>query len=157
MSVSTKVAGELATDLVHVVKKLSALRNHLPRLHPANDASSYPVLIALKQGDQRVSAIAACVHSDISTVSRQISHLVAVGVAEKVADPQDGRAQVVRLTDEGKQIIDELAARRAEWFRSMLTGWTTDEVRDFTAYLGRFDQALTHELGRNTHCGKQDA
>ena len=52
------------------------------------------------------------------------------------ADPQDGRAQVVRLTDEGKQIIDELAARRAEWFRSMLTGWTTDEVRDRLAAAG---------------------
>lgn len=157
MPVSTEAAGELATDLIHVVKKLSAVRHHMPRFHPEIEASSYPALIALKQGEQRVSEIAGCIHSDVSTVSRQISHLVAIGFAEKVADPADGRAQVVRLTDEGEQIIDELAARRAEWFRSMLTGWTTDEVRDFTAYLGRFDQALTHELERNTHCGKQDA
>lgn len=155
MSVSTKVAGELATDLVHVVKKLSALRHHVPRFHPAVDASAYPVLIALKQGDQRVSAIAGCVHSDVSTVSRQVTHLAQAGLTEKVADPDDGRAQVVRLTDDGRRVIAELAEHRAEWFRTMLDGWTTDEVREFTSYLGRFDQALTHELERRNNAGKE--
>ncbi|MBC9956612.1 MarR family winged helix-turn-helix transcriptional regulator [Yimella sp. cx-51] len=156
-TVSTEVAAELANDLVHVVKKLSALRHLRPRFHPAIDASAYPVLIALTRGDHRVSAIAASVHSDVSTVSRQVSHLVSAGVAEKVADPDDGRAQVVRLTAEGHDIRDQLATSRAQWFQSMLQGWTTDEVTEFTRYLSRFDQALTHELDQRNTTGKEDA
>lgn len=154
MSVKPEVAGELATDLVHVVKKLSALRHHVPRVHPAVDTSAYPVLIALKQGPQRVSAIATCVHSDVSTVSRQVSHLAAAGVAEKVADPDDGRAQVVRLTPEGDQIIRELNDSRSAWFQEILTDWTNADASEFNSYLRRFDDCLTQELERLTAHGK---
>lgn len=157
MPVSTEAAGELATDLIHVVKKLSAVRHHMPRFHPEIEASSYPALIALKQGEQRVSEIAGCIHSDVSTVSRQISHLVAIGFAEKVADPADGRAQVVRLTESGRESIAQLAAGRTEWIRGLLDGWTDEEVRQFGSYLARFDEALTHELERRISPGKEDA
>lgn len=157
MSVSSKAAGELATDLIHVVKKLSALRHHMPRFHPAIDASSYPVLITLKQGDQRVSEIAGCIHSDISTVSRQVSHLVSAGVAEKVSDPDDGRAQVVRLTEGGREAIAQLSEGRTEWIRSLLEGWTNQEVKEFSSYLARFDEALSHELERRISPGKEDS
>lgn len=157
MSISSEVAGELATDLIHVMKKLTALRHLVPRFHPAVDVSAYPVLIALKRDEQRVSDIAACIHSDVSTVSRQITHLVSAGIAEKVADPADGRAQVVRLTAEGRRVIDDLAASRAEWFREMLDGWTTAEVKEFASYLARFDSTLTTELERRNSPGKEDA
>ena len=53
----------------------------------------------------RVSARAGCAHSDVSTVSRQVSHLVTHGLLAKLPDPDDRRAHRVTLTDEGRAYV----------------------------------------------------
>lgn len=97
MAVSLEVASRVGEDLVHLMKAMSALRHHVPRLHPDVETSAYPVIFAVSTGPLRVSAIAERVHSDVSTVSRQVSHLVQAGILEKVTDPGDGRAFNIAL------------------------------------------------------------
>ena len=53
----------------------------------------------------RVSDLAACVELDASTVSRQIKQLEDKGIVERTADPADGRASLVRLTDDGRETM----------------------------------------------------
>ena len=53
----------------------------------------------------RVSALAEVVHSDVSTVSRQVSTLVDLGFVIRGPDPDDGRAQALTLTDEGTALL----------------------------------------------------
>ena len=52
------------------------------------------------EGPHRSNALAEAVHSDPSTVSRQIAALVKVGYVERRPDPADGRACLLAATDE---------------------------------------------------------
>ena len=100
MAITLDAASTLSLTIVRVMKLFHGTRQHAPRYHPGLDAGAYPVLFNLATGPKRVSELAECVHSDISTVSRQASTLVALGIAKKVTDPSDGRAQVITITDE---------------------------------------------------------
>ena len=47
----------------------------------------------VKGGPQRSGALAEAVHSDPSTISRQVAHLVRLGLVERTADPEDREAR----------------------------------------------------------------
>ena len=132
---------DLSLTLIRVMKLLQSMRHHAPRLHPAVDPSAYPLLFNLHAGPKRVSELADCVHSDVSTVSRQATTLVSHGLAEKVADPADGRAQVITLTPEGTALLERIQDQRAQWFQDLLADWAAEDVAAFTAYLRRFGDA----------------
>lgn len=135
-------AGELGYELIRLVKLLQSVKGQSHRLHPAVETTAYPMLFSLQEGPRRVSNLAECVHSDTSTISRQVSALAAEGLLEKVADPEDGRVQMVSLTPGGKELLDRIRTARAEFFRNLLHEWNADEIGDFTAYLQRFSGEL---------------
>lgn len=144
MAVSSESAGEMSVELIRLIKVLRSVRGHAPRIHPAVDASAYPMLFILDEGPRRVSELAECIHSDVSTVSRQVSALAAGGLLEKLTDPLDGRVQLVSLTEPGRDLLTRIRAERAEFFRGVLADWRADDVARFTAYLRR----LTHDIGQ---------
>jgi len=149
MPVEHAVAMELSAELIQLVKKVEAIRHHTPRIHPGSEPSTYPVIFALRRiGPARVSALAETVHSDVSTVSRQVTHLVQHGLLVKVSDPDDGRAQRVALTDEGEDLVQRLQDGRGKWIQRMLADWDDDKARDFTRYLHEFVGQLSTELDR---------
>jgi DNA-binding MarR family transcriptional regulator len=137
-----QTAERVSLGLIRLMKLLQALRQHAPRIHPAVDATAYPILFNLAAEPRRVSVLADCVHSDVSTVSRQVSTLESHGLVDKVSDPDDGRAQVVRLSDEGQTLIAGIQQQRTEWFRELMDDWTPEEASDFADHLERFGGAL---------------
>jgi DNA-binding MarR family transcriptional regulator len=152
-TISRDAAADLSLRLIRMTKLLHALRQHAPRVHPAVEPSAYPMLFNLMGEPQRVSVLADCIHSDVSTVSRQVSTLVQHGLLEKVTDPSDGRAQVVTLSDEGHALLRELQAQRVAWFQDLLADWTTEEAEQFAAHVARFTETLGNareRLGRGT-------
>lgn len=140
--IDRETAQRVSFGLIRLMKLMQAVRQHAPRIHPAVDATAYPVLFNLAAEPRRVSALADCVHSDVSTVSRQVSSLVGHGLLEKVSDPDDGRAQVVRLSEEGQSLLADIVQQRTEWFRALMDDWTPQEASDFAACLERFGAAL---------------
>ena len=138
MAISLETATRLSTDLVRIMKLFQSMRQHAPKLHPGVEPASYPILFNLADEPRRVSLLAECVYSDISTVSRQVSMLVSHGLLEKVADPQDGRACMVSLSSEGREIVERLKVSRGEWFRRMLQDWEPADAEAFGEYLARF-------------------
>lgn len=141
MSVPPDGAGELGFELIRLVKLLQSLKQTY-RIHPAVETTAFPMLFSLMDGPRRVSNLAECVHSDTSTISRQVSTLAAEGLVEKVADPQDGRVQMVSLTPSGKELLDRVRADRAELFRTLLHEWSAADIGEFTAYVHRFARDL---------------
>jgi DNA-binding MarR family transcriptional regulator len=137
-----ETAQRVSFGLIRLMKLMQAVRQHAPRIHPAVDATAYPVLFNLAAEPRRVSALADCVHSDVSTVSRQVSTLVGHGLLEKLSDPDDGRAQVVRLSDEGQALLADIAQQRTEWFRTLMDDWTPEQASEFAACLERFGAAV---------------
>ncbi|MDF2144932.1 MarR family winged helix-turn-helix transcriptional regulator [Knoellia sp. p5-6-4] len=142
MAITIDAASTFSVTMVRVIKLIKAMRQNAPSHHPGLDASAYPLLFTIASGPRRVSELADCVHSDVSTVSRQASSLVVLGVARKVTDPDDGRAQVITITPEGEALLEAIKAERSRWFQSLLADWTSEEVAEFTAYLDRFGDAL---------------
>jgi DNA-binding MarR family transcriptional regulator len=138
MAISLDTATRLNTDLVRVLKLFQSMRQHAPKLHPGVEPASYPILFNLIDEPRRVSLLAECVYSDVSTVSRQVSSLVAHGLLEKVADPQDGRAWMVSLSAEGSELVQRLKSGRAEWFRETLKDWEPAQAEAFGDYLEKF-------------------
>ncbi len=138
MAISLDTATRLNTELVRVLKLFQSMRQHAPKLHPGVEPASYPILFNLVNEPRRVSLLAECVHSDVSTVSRQVSLLVTHGLLDKVADPHDGRALMVSLSAEGTELVQRLKAGRAEWFREMLQDWEPADAEAFGDSLERF-------------------
>jgi DNA-binding MarR family transcriptional regulator len=141
-TVQPETAQTLSHTLVRVMKIMSAMKHQAPRQHPAVDPSHYPVLFCLSGTPLRVSAVADSIHSDVSTVSRQVSHLVQHGLLEKIGDPDDGRAQLLSLSPTGREVIDKLVRGRGQWFGQLLASWSDEDVRTFDAYLTRFGDDL---------------
>jgi DNA-binding MarR family transcriptional regulator len=93
------------------------------------------------EGPMRASALAASVHSDLSTVSRQVGALVGRGLLERRADQRDGRACVLAVTDAGRAAIAEHERGRQAFFDEVLTGWSAGELEQFGQQLERFTTA----------------
>src|SRR6201986_1023422 len=89
----------------------------------------------------RASALASSVHSDLSTVSRQVAALVSRGLLERQADQLDGRASLLAVTGAGRAAIAEHERGRQAFFDEVLAGWTTREMRQFAEQLERFTAA----------------
>ncbi len=89
-------------------------------------------------GPMRASAIADCLHSDPSTVSRQVATLVKEGLLERRADPEDGRASILALTSKADAVIAEHEELRRSHFAEMLSNWTDRDLSRFAILLRRF-------------------
>jgi DNA-binding MarR family transcriptional regulator len=84
---------------------------------------------------------------DQSTISRAVGSLVGLGLVERGADPADGRAIVLALTDDGRAALAGAHRWYGEVLDTALAGWTPGEVAALPALLGRFTSDIEHVLG----------
>jgi DNA-binding MarR family transcriptional regulator len=61
------------------------------------------------EGGRRVGALAEQFSLTAATVSDALTTLAEKGLVTKVPDPDDRRARIVRLTDDGKELADTLS------------------------------------------------
>ena len=90
------------------------------------------------KGPMRISDLATAVHLDVSTVSRHVAQVERTGLVARTADPADGRAQLVGITDDGQQLLDQAFQRRRDLLESTLSGWEPDDIVEFERLLGKF-------------------
>jgi DNA-binding MarR family transcriptional regulator len=135
------LADGLAGELVRLVRLMDRAHAHWHVQHPdAVERSAYLLLVHLvKDGPQRSSVLAESVHSDPSTVSRQVAQLVKLGLVERRPDPQDGRACLLAATAEGVRVFERNRAQRIELLAEMLGDWSTEEQETLRELLARFN------------------
>ncbi|HEX3964347.1 MAG TPA: MarR family transcriptional regulator [Trebonia sp.] len=111
------------------------------------------------EGPMRASALAANVQADLSTVSRQVAALVGRGLLERQADQLDGRACLLAVTSAGRAAIAEHEQGRQAFFDEVLTGWSTEELRQFAQQLERFTAAYdqVHADRMSRRAGRPEA
>lgn len=110
------------------------------------EPAAYRALLVLKHGPLRSSELADALVADPSTVSRQVAQLVAEGLVRREADPDDGRAAHLVLTDAGRDKLAGLVAFRRRLAASLLADWTPDEMDTFVTLLDRFVAAVESEI-----------
>ncbi|OLR89741.1 hypothetical protein BJP25_01550 [Actinokineospora bangkokensis] len=104
-------------------------------------------------GPSRSRALAEEVHSDPSTVSRQVAGLVRDGLVERRADPADGRASLLAATDRGVALLDAQRARFALAIARVVAHWEPADVDAFIALFERFlDDHRDHLARLITEC-----
>ena len=94
--------------------------------------------VVAADGPVRASALAVSVQSDLSTVSRHVAALVADGLLERHADPIDGRACLLAITESGREALSEREHMRRKFFGEVLRDWDDGELDEFTRLFARF-------------------
>ncbi|KAA9159089.1 MarR family transcriptional regulator [Amycolatopsis acidicola] len=138
------VADELGVQLIRLVGLVAKSRPQVVAAGPGGiEQAAYAILLHLiHEGPQRISKIADALHSEISTVSRQGSALVRHGLAERRADPEDGRAYLLVPTLEGLRVFEENRKRRNKWLAGALAGWSQEDREVLAALLGRLTTGI---------------
>jgi DNA-binding MarR family transcriptional regulator len=134
------VADGVGRELIRLVRLIERKRDRYHAEHPNSvERATYHLLVHLvKDGPSRASALAEAVHSDPSTVSRQVSHLVKLGFIERTADPEDGRATLLAATDEGRRVFEENRRARNQNLAELLANWSESDRLALRDLLGRF-------------------
>ena len=157
-AVELQTADEVGGQLVRLVRLIDRVQAQCQAGNPdAVDRATYLLLVHLvKDGPRRASAVAEAVHSDPSTVSRQVAQLVRLGLVDRVADPVDRRATLLVATDEGRRVFAENRRLRSRWIAELMAGWADDDRATFAHLLVRFTDAFESHKLRSAHPGSTD-
>jgi DNA-binding MarR family transcriptional regulator len=102
-------------------------------------AAYFLLAVLATEGPQRTTALAEAVHSDTSTVSRQVGALVRHGLVERQADPADGRACLLAATPAGLSCFDHQRRARTVQIADVLAQWTSADLNTVAALLERLN------------------
>jgi DNA-binding MarR family transcriptional regulator len=94
------------------------------------------------RGEARISDLAERRFVDTSVVSRQAAQLVKLGLAERRRAPDDARATLLRVTEEGQRALERWRQRQVELLAEALRGWDAEAVAAATGHLARMNDDL---------------
>ncbi|WP_249713839.1 MarR family winged helix-turn-helix transcriptional regulator [Rhizomonospora bruguierae] len=136
--------GAIETEVALLMRRGDAARRVTPvAAHRALDRAAYLLLRRLEQGGpQNVSALAAALHLDGSTVTRQVAALLREGLVSRERDPRDGRGAVIAMTPAGASRLSGVRAAREQLYERILTGWSAEERETLARYLHRLNHAM---------------
>lgn len=118
------------------------------QVHPDMEPGAYGLLAALqRRGTLRLTELAADIGVGKPSVSRQVKMLEELGVLTKVADPSDGRAQSITLTDDGARQLATAQASRQHIFRDLLADWPDEELQSLATLLTKLNRSYLKDRG----------
>jgi DNA-binding MarR family transcriptional regulator len=109
-----------------------------------------------KCGPVRSSDLAKELFLDQSTVSRHVAHLEADGLVEKVADPNDGRATQLHLTDLGQKHIHDFWHKRIDAMRDGFEHWDPADLRTLGRLMTRYVEDMASIVAKSQEQAKND-
>ncbi len=116
------------------------------RVHPDMEPAAYGLLVILQRtGAMRLTDLASDVGIGKPSVSRQITMLEQLGLVQKAADPQDGRAQSISLTPLGADRLATAQSGRKDAFRHLMEDWSTADIRDLARLLDQLNETYTRD------------
>ena len=112
-------------------------------VHPDLQSSSYLMLTWLNQhGAQRSSAMAEAFGIDKGAISRQVQHLVDLGLVDRSPDPDDGRATLISVSAAAAARMSEVNDDRRRWLDERLGDWPDHDLSEFVRMLSSYNAAL---------------
>ncbi|WP_327141239.1 MarR family winged helix-turn-helix transcriptional regulator [Nocardia sp. NBC_01327] len=149
-SATTELQGAdlLGAQLVRLMRAIGRTKHRVIKSGPDGlEQLAYAVLFCLvHDGPQRTGKLAESLHAEISTISRQTRTLVGHGLVERRADPIDGRACVLKATEEGERVFAENRRLRNVWLAGFLADWSATDRSTLTQLLER----LVSDIERTT-------
>ncbi|GHE81713.1 transcriptional regulator [Streptomyces longispororuber] len=127
----------LERELTLLLRRARASSGEMARqVHPDLEPAAYGLLAFLDEsGPRRATDLAAFIGVGKATMSRQLRALEQLGLVTREPDPADGRAWLVRLTDEGRTRFRTVRRGRRERYVRQLAGWDRTEVAELARLL----------------------
>lgn len=137
----------LAEEITRLVRMGARFRGMLKTGDLGAEFSALMLLPPLRSmGPMRVTDLAEIKGADPSTVSRQAAQLVKAGLARREADPDDGRASRLAVTEAGIAATERMRQARVDMISQVLAGWPADRVAAFTGLFEEFNDAVEAHL-----------
>src|SRR5919112_1425315 len=148
----------LADELVRFVRLGARAKGMLNIGELGADFSALMLLFPLRHhGPMRVTDLAEVKQADPSTVSRQAAQLVKAGLARREADPVDGRASRLAVTEAGLAACTRLHEARHALLSQALSDWPSERVETFAGLFADFNSSVEALLRASTATPRENA
>jgi DNA-binding MarR family transcriptional regulator len=136
-------SGRLADEVVRFARLGARAKGMLHVRDFGAEFSALMLLFPLRHlGPLRVTDLAEVKGADPSTISRQAAQLVKAGLARREADPADGRASRLAVTEEGLAACRELHEARNALIGEALSDWPAERVQTFIDLFHEFNSSV---------------
>ncbi|MEU2433818.1 MarR family transcriptional regulator [Streptomyces sp. NPDC007861] len=127
----------LERELAVFLRRARANSGEMAReVHPELEPAAYGLLVRLEEcGAQRATDLAVYFGVGKATMSRQLRALEELGLVDRAPDPADGRASLIRLTDEGTSRFRAVRKARRDRYVQKLADWDRAEVAELARLL----------------------
>ncbi|GID26962.1 DNA-binding MarR family transcriptional regulator [Paractinoplanes brasiliensis] len=137
----------LADELMRFARVVARAKSMLNLGDLGADFSALMLLFPLRfRGPLRATDLAEIKQADPSTVSRQVAQLVKAGLARREADPVDGRASRIAITEAGLAAVERMQQARQSWLREALADWPADRIATFVGLFAEFNTSVEAQL-----------
>ncbi|MEU6412750.1 MarR family transcriptional regulator [Microbispora sp. NPDC046933] len=113
-------------------------------LAAAEDRVTLPqfrMLLVVGQGETKLVTLADKLGVNPSTAMRMADRLAAAGLLKREVNPQNRRETLLRLTGNGRRIVDEVTARRKEEIAGILTRMPASQRQALIVAMREFNDA----------------
>jgi DNA-binding MarR family transcriptional regulator len=136
-------AARLADELTRFVRLGTRAKSMLNFGDLGAEFSALMLLFPLRHmGPMRVTDLAELKRADPSTVSRQVAQLVKAGLARREADPIDGRASRLAVTEAGMTACQHVHEARHALLSKALSDWPPERVAAFADLFQEFNSSV---------------
>lgn len=133
-------------DIVSVMNRPQRDEEMVRQAGIALDRALFPLLVMIERlGPIGIVDLADRVGRDYTTVSRQVSKLEELGLAERRESAADRRVREAVVTAQGKVMTDKVDAAREKMAREIFADWDAGEVTDLIRLMRRFATAVTRD------------
>ena len=143
-------ASRLADELTRFVRLGARAKSMLNAGDHGAEFSALMLLFPLRHlGPMRVTDLAELKQADPSTISRQVAQLVKAGLARREADPADGRASRLAVTETGLAACRQLHEARHALLSEALSDWPPERITAFADLFTEFNSSVEALLRRD--------
>lgn len=121
---------QLTATLTHASRAYKSMADKVASEYSLSQATALPVLILgrLGQDGVRPGVLADALGLEPSSLVRVVDLLIDSGLIERHDDPQDRRAKILQLTNEGKTRAAQMEAALIPFRRSVFEGVSPEDI-----------------------------
>jgi DNA-binding MarR family transcriptional regulator len=146
------VVGQAMTRMRLLIGRRFIGRLALKRMGTGLELSDIDAIGVIKRvGNQQevtVGTIAEQLRIDPSRGSRIVADLVKQGLLERAASQEDGRRSLIKVTEAGRRVLDEIEMIKQETIAEATAGWPAEDVEIFGRLYLRFTEGLEAQFDR---------